>query len=173
MKIIKFFKGLRAGIQFHNVYRVECRDASGDLKWLEEIPNTVVNVGLNDVLNKYLKGSSYTAAFYVGLKGTGSVSSSDTMSSHSGWSEITAYSQSTRSALTLGTVASQSVDNSGSPATFSINGTATVAGAFIATDSTKSGTSGTLYGAVDFSVSRSVASGDTINVTATLTAASA
>jgi len=56
---------------------------------------------------------------------------------------------------------------------FTINGTATVAGAFITSSNTKSGTTGTLYGAVDFSSSRSVISGDTLTVTVTLTAASA
>lgn len=164
---------ITAGIGFKNVYKVECFDKHGNLKWFEETPNTVVNVGLDDVLDKYLKGSTYTAAFYVGLKGTGSIAAGDTMASHAGWSEITAYTESVRQTLTLGTVSSQSVDNSASKATFSINGTATVAGAFIVTDSTKGGTSGTLYGAADFSASRNVENGDTLNVTCTLTAASA
>lgn len=160
-------------IKTRNTYAIECRDAAGNLKWSETVENTTVNAGLNDLLSKYFKGSSYTAAFYVGLKGAGTIAAADTLASHAGWSEITAYSQATRPALTLGTVASQSVDNSGSVAAFSINGSATVAGAFVATDSTKGGTSGTLYGVADFSASRGVASGDTINVTVTLTAASA
>jgi len=52
---------------------------------------------------------------------------------------------------------------------FSITGSATVAGAFLAstTDNT-----GVLYGVVDFSSSRSVLSGDTLQVTVTVTAAS-
>lgn len=164
---------MNVGIKTRNTYTVECRDAAGNLKWSETVLNTTVNAGLNDLLNKYFKGSSYTAAFYIGLKGAGSINASDTLASHAGWSEITAYSQSTRPALTLGSVASQSVDNSGSVGAFSINGSATVAGAFVATDSTKGGTTGTLYGVADFAASRSVASGDTINVTVTLTAASA
>lgn len=162
------------GLKFINKYRIECYDKYGNLKWFEEKKNTVVNVGLDDVLNKYLKGSSYTAAWYVGLKGSGTVAAADTMSSHAGWSEVTAYSESVRQTLTLGTVASQSVDNSASKAVFSINGTATVDGVFIASDSTKSGTSGILFGAVQFTGgARSVADGDTLNVTATFTAASA
>ena len=54
-----------------------------------------------------------------------------------------------------------------------MNATVTVAGGFLATNSTKGGTSGTLYGAVDFSASRNLVSGDILNVTVTLTAASA
>ncbi len=165
--------GVAAGIKLKSTYRFECFGADGALKWVEEVDNLVVDAGLNDVLDKYFKGSAYTAAWYVGLKGTGSVAAADTMASHAGWSEVTAYSESVRQTLTLGSVASKSVSNSASKAVFSINGTATVAGAFLSTDDTKGGTTGTLYGAVDFSASRSVINGDTLNVTVTLTAASA
>lgn len=165
--------GITNSIALRNYYRVECRDKDGNLKWVETIKNITVNVGLNDILSQYFKGSSYTAAFFVGLKGTGTASATDTMASHSGWVEIAAYTQSTRPSLVLGAVASQSVDNSASKAVFSINGTATVAGAFVTTNSTISGTTGTLYGAADFSVARGVATGDTINVQVTLTAATA
>ena len=160
-------------LKLENTWTVICKDAKGREKWREVNDNLVTNAGLDDILDKYLKGSSYTAAWYVGLKGAGTAVAADTMSSHSSWSEITDYSQSVRPTLTLGTVSSQSVDNSASVETFSINGTATVAGAFLNTDSTKSGTSGTLYGVVDFTSSRSVISGDTLEVTVTLTSASA
>jgi hypothetical protein len=93
------------------------------------------------------------------------------MSSHAGWSEVhTQYSEGTRPALTLGTVAAGSVSNTASKATFTITGTATVAGAFVTSNSTKNGTTGTLYGATDFSSSRGVESGDSLQVTVTLTA---
>lgn len=151
-------------------YRVECVGADGVVKWVEEVDNLVVNAGLNDLLDKYFKGSTYSAAWYVGLKGAGTIAAADTLASHGGWTEITAYTGN-RKPLTLGSVSSQSVNNSGSPASFAINGSATVAGAFIA--SVDSGTSGVLYGAADFSSSRAVVNGDTLNVTATLTAASA
>jgi len=160
-------------LKLENTWTVICKDAKGREKWREVNDNLVTNAGLNDILDKYLKGSSYTAAWYVGLKGAGTAVAADTMSSHSTWSEITDYSQSARPTLTLGTVSSQSVDNSASVETFSINGTATVAGAFLNTVSTKSGTTGTMYGVVDFSSSRSVLSGDTLEVTVTLTSASA
>ncbi len=78
-----------------------------------------------------------------------------------------------RPSLTLGTGAAGSIDNVGYLATYSINGTATIAGAFINSNSAKSGTAGTLYGVVDFGSSRAVISGDTLTVTVTLTAASA
>jgi hypothetical protein len=157
-------------VKMKSLYVFECFDADGNLRWREEVENLVTNVGLNDLLDKYLKGSSYTAAFYVGLKGTGTIAAADTMSSHAGWTEDTTYSNSTRPALTLGSVASQSVDNSASKAAFTINGTTTIYGAFVTTNSTKGGSTGVLYGAADFGASRAVLSGDTLNVTITLTA---
>lgn len=161
-------------VQLTNRYEIECRDKNGKLKWTEVIEeNLVVNAGLDDSLDKHLKGSAYTAAWYVGLTdGTPTVAAADTMSSHAGWAEVTAYSESVRQTLTLGTVSSQSVDNSASKAVFSINGTATVGGCFITTNNTKGGTSGTLYGAGAFSGGdKSVTSGDVLNVTVTCTAA--
>ena len=60
----------------------------------------------------------------------------------------------------------QTVTNSPSPAAFSVNGSATVGGAFITSSNTKSGTSGTLLCAAAFTGgNRTVADGDTINVT--------
>lgn len=165
--------GLEARLKFKNHYKIECFDKHGRLKWIEEVDNLVVNVGLDDILDKYYKGSTYTAAHYMGLKGTGSAAAGDTMSSHAGWSEITAYDESTREVITLGSVSSQSVDNSASVCTFTISGTTTVYGVFVTTDNTKGGTSGTLVAVVDFSSSRAVVDDDVINVTATFTAASA
>ena len=161
------------------VYTIQCHDKDGNLKWEAEAPNLVVNVGLQDMNSKYFTGSSYTAAWYLGLYGAGasnSPSASDTMSSHAGWTEVTAYSQSTRPACTFGTptTANPSVaTNSASPATFSINATTTVGGAFLTSNSTKGGSTGTLYSAADFSSpgDRSVVSGDTLSVTYTLSLA--
>ena len=163
------------GFAIGHKYVIECFDKNGDLKWKEECHNIVANVGLDDILDKYYKGSTYTAAHYVGLTdGTPTVAAGDTMASHAGWTEITAYSEGTREVLTMGTVSGQSVDNSASKASFSINGTATVGGAFVTTDNTKGGTSGTLVGVAAFSGGdRAVSSGDTLNVTVTATAASA
>jgi len=128
---------------------------------------------------KYFTGTTYTAAWYIGLYGSGATNSpaaGDTMSSHAGWTEVVAYSQATRPACTFGTptTANPSVaTNSASPASFSINGTTTVGGAFLTSNNTKGGTTGTLYSAADFSApgDRSVVSGDTLSVTYTLSLA--
>lgn len=164
--------GAAAGFapKMKTTHEFECRDRDGNLKWVEQVDNLVVTVGLTDLVDKYFKGSAYTAAWYVGLKGAGTIAAGDTMASHGGWSEITAYSEANRQALTLGTVSGGSASNTLSKAVFTINGTATVAGAFLSTSNTKGGTTGTLYGATDFSSSRGVESGDTLSITVTVSA---
>lgn len=98
----------------------------------------------------------------------------DTMASHAPWSELTAYTQTARPAFTAGAPAGGSVDNSASQATFSINANNTlIGGLFLSDNATKSGTTGTLYGMAPFTGAgfRQMQNGDTLNVTATLTAA--
>jgi hypothetical protein len=161
------------------VYKIQCHDKDGNLKWEDETLNLVVNVGLQDMNAKYFTGSAYTAAWYIGLYGAGASNTpaaGDTMSSHAGWTEVVAYSQATRPACTFGvpTTANPSVaTNSASPATFTINGTTTVGGAFLVSNSTKGGSTGTLYSAADFSSpgDRSVVLNDTLSVTYTLSLA--
>lgn len=140
--------------------------------WVEEFDNLVTTAGLNDSLDKHFKGSTYTAAWFVGLtQGSPTFNAADTAASHAGWTESTTYSESVRQTLTLGSVSAGSVDNSASKAVFSINGTATVGGAFVTTLNTKSGSTGVLYGGGAFSGgNRSLLSGDSLSITITLTA---
>jgi hypothetical protein len=162
-------------VQAGGVFTVQCFDKEGNLKWTEENHNLVVNVGLQDMNTKYFSGSSYTAAWYIGLYGAGASNTpaaGDTMSSHAGWTEVTAYSQATRPACTFGTATTADpsvITNTASPATFSINGTTVVGGAFLTSDNTKSGTTGILFSASDFQSpgDRSVVNGDTLTVTYT------
>jgi hypothetical protein len=147
--------------RFH--YHIECVDADGKVKWVEEFDNLVTTEGKNDILDKYFKGSAYTATWFLGLKGTGSAAAGDTLASHSGWTEQTPYSGN-RPAITFGTTSGGS--NTATAVSYSINASATVAGAFIS--SVNTGTSGKLYSAGDFSSSRSVVNGDTLNVTVTV-----
>lgn len=163
------------------VFHVECRDKDGNLKWEAEFPNLVVNEGLQDMNNRYFKGSSYTAAWYMGLiTGPGasnSFAAGDTLASHAGWTEFTNYSGGVRPQITFGTptTADPSVaTNSVSPSTFAISSSGgVVAGAFVC--SATSGTSGTLFSAANFESpgDRTVVSGDTLNVTYTFSLAAA
>jgi len=151
-------------------YRVQCFDKHGKLKWNDSFDNLVTTVGKNDALDKYLDGSAYTAAFYLGLISsvsyTTGAAAGDTMASHAGWTEDQNYTEGTRPAPTWNAGAA------GSKATnaisFSINATATIKGCFLATNSTKGGATGILYSAGLFTGGdKAVANGDTLNVTYT------
>jgi hypothetical protein len=170
-------KGIPMGFGLKTHYKVECYSKkTGKLKWVDEFDNLVVNEGLDDNLDKYFKGSGYTSAFYVGLTdGTPTPAAGDTMASHAGWAEVTDYDEAARQTLTLGSVSSQSVDNSASKAVFTIDtNSTTVGGAFVTTNSTKGGSTGTLYGIGAFTGGdKSLDDDDVLNVTVTLTAAAA
>lgn len=156
-------------LKFHNVYTFECYGADGALKWREDVTNAVTDVGANDLLTNYFKGSAYTAAWYVGLTTGTTFANGDTAASHAGWTEFIAYSQANRPTWTGGTASARSISNSGSQAVFSINGAGgTVAGAFLISNNTISGTTGILYGEAALGSSRTLASGDTLNITVTL-----
>lgn len=236
------------GVAMRSLYRFECFDADGRLKWVEEVPNIVVTAGLNHILTRVIKGQNAAlggwidgrrlppawatgtvyargdvvrpitpgtnnrvficevngtshasteptwpttdggtvtdntvtwreaSRWFVGLvdnAGWTAYAAGDTMASHAGWAESGAYSDAIRPALVPGSVAAGSVDNSASKAVFNINATATIRGAFMCDLPTKSGTAGVLYGEADFASARSVINGDTLNVTVTLTAATA
>lgn len=157
-----------------NVYTVECFDKHGNPKWVEKIQNIVTTQGFNDLLDKYFKGSTYTAAWYVGLidnAGFSALAAGDTaaeINGSNGWDEMSEYDEATRPALTLGTPASASVDNSASKAVFTISATKTANGIFVVSTNTIDGTSGILYGAASFGSPRAVVDDDVLNVTVTL-----
>ena len=157
------------------VFTVQCFDSEGNLKWSEEKHNLVVNVGLKDMNDKYFTGSGYTAAWYLGLYGaaaSNNPAAGDTMASHAGWTEVTAYTEATRpqAVFAAASTADPSViTNAASVASFSINATTTVGGAFLTSSDTKGGSTGILFSAADFQSpgDRSVISGDVINLTYT------
>lgn len=128
----------------------------------------IVNEGLNYILGVTFSDEAQDTTHYVGLKGTGSVAAADTLASHTGWTEITDYTGDRKAWVEAG-ASSQSITNSASPATFAINGTCNVYGAFISVPAT--GTAQELICAVDFTTNRSLGNGDTLNVSYTLTAA--
>jgi len=155
-------------------YHVVARDPQGNVKWTDDFDNLVVNAGLDDSLDKHLKGSAYTAAWYMGLAdGTPTFAAGDTEASHAGWTEVEAYDEAVRQTLTFGAVSGQSVDNSGSPEVFTIStNDTTIGGAFLSTTDTMGGSVDTLYGGGAFTAGdKTLDDGDTLTITVTCTAA--
>ena len=176
-----FIAGTKSGEEAKatGVYHIECHDKDGNLKWSADTKNLVVNAGLAYMAGTALTSVAQITTWYIGLYGAGASNTpaaGDTMSSHAGWTEVTDYSNSTRVAATFVTATTANpsvVTNAASPATFNINGTTTVGGAFLTSGSAKGGTTGTLFSAADFSApgDRSVVSGDIISVTYTFSLA--
>jgi hypothetical protein len=157
-------------------FTIQCFGKDGNLKWEDENHNLVVNGGLQYMCGTALTSTAQITTWYIGLYGAGASNTpaaGDTMASHAGWTEVTAYSNATRPTCTLAaaTLANPSVaTNTAAPAVFTINGPATVGGAFLTSNDTKGGTTGTLFSAADFAApgDRAVVSGDLINVTYSL-----
>lgn len=141
----------------------------------ETFHNLITNVGKNDILDKYLKGSAYTQTIRMGLKGTGAPATGDTQASHATWLEQGGANAPTytgnRKDVVMNAASGQS---SSSPVqAFAITSTGTVFGCFINNggSATKDDTTGVLFSVGDFSGgSKAVVNLDTLNVTYTLSA---
>lgn len=149
-------------------FHVECFDKDGKLKWVEDVPNLVVNEGLDHILDVQFHAETQVAVWYVGLKGAGTPAAGDTLPTHATWTELTDYTGD-RQAFVEGAASGQSISNTGNAAVFPITGPMTVAGAFLCSVATT--TTGKLFCAADFASPRSVDNGDTLNVTYTIDAA--
>lgn len=160
--------GINESAKIRQHWKIECFEYEGGPRiWIQEFDNLVVTAGLNKYLDATLKTGLTSPTWYVGFKNAGTVVAGDTMASHGGWTENVTYSNATRPAWTPGSVSAGSVDNSGSVAAFSANGTTTFYGALLCDNSTVGGTTGTLLGAGDFGTAQPVISGNVVNVTIT------
>jgi len=175
------------GIEGH--YHVECRDADGNLKWTDSFPNLVNAIGKQLMLNTLLAGTSYTTVGpFLGLIGTTSptFAASDTMTSHTGWTEFTNYTVGGSAvrgtavfsaATSSGTTPSNVTTAAAAAITYTITGAGgNVTGCFLVTgsgaSSTQSNTGGTLYSAGAFATAKTTTAGDTVSVTYSTTATS-
>jgi hypothetical protein len=179
----------KESVAIEGYYHVECRDANGNLKWTEEFPNLVNAVGKQLMLDTLLKGSNYSVTGpYLGLiSGSGSTfAASDTMTSHSGWTEFTNYTVGVSavrgtavfaSSTSTGTSPTNVTTSAASSITYTITNTGgTVGGCFLVlgsgASSTQGNTGGTLYSAGNFTTAKVTTSGDTVSVSYSTTATS-
>jgi len=170
--------GQQDNVVASGVYSAECFAADGSLKWSDTFHNLTTNVGRASLLDAYL-GNAAAGAIVMGLKGTGTAVVADTQASHASWLEVGATNAPTYSGtrktptFAAATVANPSVKATATAVVFTMTGAGTVAGAFINVggSSTIDNTTGILFSAGDFTAgSKTVTSGDTINVTYTLSA---
>jgi len=150
---------------------IEHRDRENDLKALFEVPNGIVDEGLNKILDVMFHAVSPITTWYIGLvdnSGFSAFSDSDTLSSHAGWSEFTSYTESNRVTWPEDAASSRSISNS-TTADFSLNATGNLKGVFISSNNVKTtGNTGTLWSTAAFSSVVATANGDTLKVTYTV-----
>lgn len=179
--IVLDFSGIPAGSELPvgGHFIVECFDNDGNLKWEDTAENGVTDVGIASLLSVYFRSSTQITAWYIGLidnAGFVALAAADTASSHTGWSEVSssAYSQSTRVQWSPAAPSGGAIVNSTTADHSMVNGsTLTVKGLFTISDSTKGGTSGTLFSTAAFTGgTQAVNSGDTLKVTYTVAATS-
>lgn len=157
------------GVFTHDVLR------DGALLGEQSDHNIVVNEGLDHILSAVFNAGTQITSWYVGLyEGNYTPIATDTAANiASNATETTAYDETTRPAWTESAPSSQQITNSASKATFTMNATKTIYGAFLVSSNTKSGTAGTLMSASKFAASRDVVAVDQLLMTYTISAADA
>jgi hypothetical protein len=172
-------------------YKVECRDAAGNLKWEESFPNLVNEVGKELMFNTLLRtsGTYTTVGPFLGLIGGASPTfgtGTDTQTSHAGWTEFVNYTVGGSAvrgtavfsaATSTGSTPTNVTTCTASSITYTITGAGgTVSGCFLITGAgavdTQSNTGGVLYSAGAFAVAKVTTAGDTVSVTYSTTATS-
>lgn len=136
---------------------------------------TITVINANSYSLNGINSSGYGAYTSGGTAYVDPSAAADTMASHAGWTEFTAYGEATRGTLTLGTVSNGVADNTAARPTLTCNANGSSVGAlFLATNSTKGGTTGTLFCLAPFlQGNKSLDSGDTITLGTTITATGA
>ena len=130
-------------------FRVQLFDCNRRLLRDEIIHNSITNIGLDSILDIMFNAVAQATSWYAGLidtVGYTGVDDSDTMSSHSGWTEYQNYVEGTRPTWNPDLADSQVIIN---PITayieFTIIGNPTLKGLFITSDNVKGGTAGLLW----------------------------
>ena len=162
------------GIAFKGRFKVEhVRD--GKVIAIKHIQNAVVNEGIDAILDIMFHAESQITTWYLGLindADSADLLATDTMTSHPNWTEDQSYTEANRQEWTEDAASGQEITNSTYVA-FSINATVTISGIFCCSDNTKGGTSGILWATGLFTDGNVEAvSGDTLNVTYTVSGAS-
>lgn len=155
-------------------YKVDCLDANGNVKWTEEFDNLVTTQGKNHLLDNGLAGPASAVAARMSFITSGTPVVGDTYATHAGFTELGSGVIAARGTPSF-SAASAGVKQTSAAVSASIIGTGTVTGVAInvvvgtvgnlgvVADTATAGA--ILYSAGLFGTSKSVSSGDTLNVT--------
>ncbi len=147
-------------------FKIVHKDKNGKFKGQYTVSNGVVNVGKDRILDVMFHDIGASSPWYIGLINgpSPSLSPSDTMGSHAGWTENDNYSEANRQTWNENAALDQEITTA-TPAVFSIDTDAqSVAGLFIVDDNTKGGAGGLLWSTGLFDSVLNLSDGDTLNV---------
>lgn len=161
---------LTAGLTLRGMYTLEIVRHGRTVDFLTAC-NDVTNAGLNHILETQFRAGSQVTTWYLGLinnAGGPVLANADTLASHSGWTEFTDYSGD-RKAWTPDAASGGVMSNSTS-VDFTMTGSGTIAGLFLA--SVSSGTGGTLWSTALFTgdATAAVIATDVLKLTYTINA---
>lgn len=153
-------------MKLRGVFRVVHKDKNGRIKGKYTVKNGVVNIGKNRILDVMFHGTAASDPWYIGLINgpAPSLSATDTMGAHAGWTENDNYAEANRQTWDENAAASQEITTANA-AVFSIDtDTQQIAGLFIVDDNTKLGAGGLLWSTGLFDSVLNLDNGDTLNV---------
>jgi hypothetical protein len=151
-------------------FHVKHLNKNGELIGVYKMPNGIVDVGMDMILETMFRAGAQSTTWYIGLvdnAGFTAFNDADTMASHAGWGANGDYVAATRPQWAVNAATGRQITNS-STVDFDINASGTLKGIFIPNENTKGGTSGTLWATASFSATVSVQNGDTLKVTYTV-----
>lgn len=149
---------------------VEHRNKAGKLIGIYCMPNGIVDVGMNMILDTMFHATGQSGTWYLSLidnAGGPVLSDADTMAAHAGWTECVAYGAATRPEWTEGAAAAREITNAAT-IDFAINDTKTIYGIFVVDENTKGGATDNLWATAAFSSTVAVQNGDTLKITYTV-----
>lgn len=160
----------RANVNVGGYFKTQHLAANGDLLGEDISENLVPAQGRQAILDTMFNGvapMTLPVSWFVGIfEGDYVPLDTNTAANIASTStECVAYTQATRPAFSRATpIVSYTADNSASRALFTFNANKTVYGAFLISNSTKSGTTGTLMAASRFTAAKVLASAEELTV---------
>jgi hypothetical protein len=169
---------INSRFKFEGTFIATCRDKDGKFKWQEKTRNLVTNEGLDAILDIMFHADTQITTFYVVLAEDDVTPLATHDYATPGFTEVAAaIDEATRPEYEEGASSSQSITNNSNKATFTFNDTKVIYGAALVGGGTDANTKddqaggGILWCYAQFASSKNVDSGDTIDLTYTLTSA--
>ena len=158
-------------IKHLGAYTLHHYDKNGNLLQSIKFNNGIVDAGVQHAYDCVFHAGSQITTWFIGLidnSGFTALANADTMASHAGWNEFTTYTEATRVEWDEAATSGRTIA-SATPADFSITGSGTIKGGFLVSNSAKSGTTGVLWSTGVFANPPTVANGETLKITYSLT----